>query len=145
MRAAPMTRLMAKVSRDPSGCLLWTGGCSGPGYGRFWLAESLVLPHRFVYEQAIGPIPEGLVIDHLCGNPACVNVDHLEAVTPRANVHRSSNVAALNAQKTRCKSGHDFDTANTYTTPDGRRQCRTCRYEASRRSKSRQLVGATGA
>lgn len=144
MRRLAVERFMAKVTRNPDGCWLWEGGTTGPGYGRFFLSGATVLPHRFAYEQFVGPIPDGLQIDHLCRNPNCVNPDHLEPVTARMNVRRGVSPAALNAAKNYCKNGHEFDTVNTYVTPDGRRQCRVCRDEASRRYKARQLVGATG-
>jgi hypothetical protein len=71
-------------------CILWTGATT-EGYGLFIaLPEILrIRAHRYAYEQAKGPIPEGLVIDHLCCVPSCVNPDHLEAVTIGENVRRS--------------------------------------------------------
>jgi hypothetical protein len=50
--------------------------------GRFALA------HRVAYEQHNGPIPDGMEVGHLCGNPACVRPDHLEAVSHAENVRR---------------------------------------------------------
>jgi hypothetical protein len=107
-------------------CWVWTAAKSR-GYGRFWLNGRFVKAHRF----AFGPIPVGLEPDHLCLNKACVRRSHMEAVTPRAHIIRGGNRAALNARKTHCQHGHPFDPANTYTYPDGRRECRACRVKGS--------------
>jgi hypothetical protein len=76
---------------DKSGeCWLWQAGkCAG--YGRFFVPGSRPVPaHRWAYEALVGPIPDGLVIDHLCRNPACVNPAHMEPVTIVENVRRGS-------------------------------------------------------
>jgi hypothetical protein len=89
------------------------------------------------YELAIGPIPEGLTIDHLCRNRGCVNPAHLEAVTNRTNLLRGDGIAALNARKTHCKRGHEFTPENTYVWREGTRACRACHtaQEQARRQK----------
>lgn len=79
------------------------------------------------HELHKGPIPEGLVIDHLCRNRGCVNPDHLEAVTQRENILRGEGLAAANARKTHCPKGHPYSGENLYVVPSsGRRQCRIC-------------------
>jgi hypothetical protein len=120
-------RFWEKVYPDPSGHLLWMGALNRKGYGQ-WLETKA---HRWIYEQLVGPIPEGLVLDHLCRVPACVTVDDLEPVTIAENIRRGMGLAAINARKISCFRGHAFDEANTYVTPDGRRQCRACRALAS--------------
>lgn len=83
-------RFWAKVQKTET-CWLWTAAKNGPGYGQFGLGtreDGLVFAHRFAYELVVGPIPEGLVIDHLCRTPACVRPDHLEPVTMRENMRR---------------------------------------------------------
>jgi hypothetical protein len=92
--------------------------------------------HRFMWELFNGPIPEGMQIDHLCFNPGCVRYDHLELVTPRENVLRSSSPAAMNAGKTHCKHGHEFTPANTRQR-DNKRYCRACARQWQREKGSR--------
>lgn len=72
-----------------SGCWLWCRGLNQFGYGLFRRSEgSMVLAHRFAYEQVRGPIPAGLTLDHLCETPACVKPSHLEPVTNSENLRR---------------------------------------------------------
>lgn len=74
-----------------TGCLLWRGTTDADGYGIF-SAGRPYRAHRVSYTMAIGPIPDGLVLDHLCANPRCVNPDHLEAVTPAVNNSRAQEL-----------------------------------------------------
>jgi hypothetical protein len=74
---------------DERGCWVWQRARTRKGYGQKVLPGQIVIrAHRWYYEQAWGPIPEGLQLDHLCRNPPCVNPDHLEVVTNQENVHR---------------------------------------------------------
>lgn len=135
-----MERFWSKVDRGtPDDCWIWTASVSTSGYPTFWGGAEVgrVHSHRFAYELEVGPIPDGLTIDHLCNRPLCVNPAHLEAVTQRVNILRAPNgVAAQNARKTHCKRGHPFDQDNTYVDPNGYRICRTCR-RATDRSRAR--------
>jgi uncharacterized UBP type Zn finger protein len=99
-----------------------------------------VYAHRVSYEAANGPIPEGLVIDHLCRVAACINPDHLEAVTQRENMLRGVGPVAVNVQKTRCTHGHLFDSDNTYWTSVGARQCRACNVARQRRYRAQRAA-----
>lgn len=69
-------------------CWNWTGYRNRGGYGRYMHQKRMQLAHRVSYELLVGPVPDGLVIDHLCRNPSCVNPDHLEPVTNAENIRR---------------------------------------------------------
>jgi hypothetical protein len=101
---------------------LWTGARCRRGYGHFNLSHSKqVRAHRFVYELLVGPIPEGLVIDHLCRVANCVRPDHLEPVTRAENDRRRRNL------KTHCINGHEFTEDSVYIRGrDGIRVCKEC-------------------
>lgn len=103
-------------------CWIWQRNTDQAGYGRHGSKRA----HRMVYESRIGPIPEGLTLDHLCRVHACVNPDHLEPVTRAVNVMRGEGHAAVNARKTHCVRGHKFDERNTFIRPEGWRACRAC-------------------
>lgn len=134
-------RFWGKVERRrPDECWHWQASLYRNGYGQF----DNGLAHRFAYADAVAVIPDGLVIDHLCGQKSCVNPRHLEPVTVAANTQRgySANVSgthrrALMRQRTHCKHGHELTPENTYVTPrEGWRVCRTCKRA---RDKSRRL------
>ena len=134
----PAERFAAKTRLGVAGCILWTGARSSRGYGSFAFEGKVVPAHRWAYEQAHGPVPAGLHIDHLCRVPACVNPEHLEPVTPRENVLRSPIAkAALNALKTHCPLGHPYTPENTYAYGN-RRWCRICGREKVRRYKAKR-------
>src|SRR5271166_2588383 len=89
-----------------SGCWLWIGALRG-SYGIFRpTPDRKESAHRLSYKQWRGPIPEGLVIDHICRQRVCVNPDHLRVVTKRQNtLENSDSLQAKNAVKTHCKRG----------------------------------------
>ncbi|MFF5422111.1 HNH endonuclease signature motif containing protein [Streptomyces sp. NPDC002409] len=129
-------RFWEKVEKSDRGyrtpCLVWTGSVQTNGYGRFrWQGETRSA-HRVAYEALRGPIPAELdgdraVIDHLCRNRACVNVDHMEVVTNKVNILRGQTVTGANAAKAHCPEGHEYTPGNTYVNPgSGSRSCRAC-------------------
>ena len=130
------TRFNKYVMPTPSGCMVWTGAKLKDGYGQFRLDGRTVQSHRYAYEQRHGKIPAGLVLDHLCRVPACVNVAHLEAVTSRENVVvRGFTVTGRNVKKEQCIHGHgpfDYFYAN-------KRGCKTCRALAKVRHRRNTL------
>jgi hypothetical protein len=123
-------RFWAKVEKLPSGCWRWTAFCDKAGYARLRQAgrgSEVLYAHRLSYEMHKGPIPVSRVLDHLCRNRWCVNPDHLEAVSNRVNVMRGVAPTVLASVAGICTRGHSLDGDNLYVSPQGKRQCRTCR------------------
>jgi hypothetical protein len=119
---------------DPeSGCWIWAGHITKAGYGVYTkkVNGKRSVAHRVVYEEIMGPIPEGMTLDHRCRTRACVNPAHLEPVSMRTNVIRGTGPTAKNLRKESCKNGHPFTPANTWMY-EGRRYCRECRRQADR-------------
>lgn len=108
------------------------------GYGRMSHLGTQRRAHRVMYMRLVGPIPEGLVLDHLCRVRSCVNPEHLEPVTNEENLKRGFGWGALNAAKTHCAKGHPFSGENLYVKPNGERACRACRAASRRRYRDRQ-------
>lgn len=105
-------------------CILWHGKPNQSGYGRVqvkidnkWITKYV---HRVKWEEANGPIPEGLTVDHLCFVPLCINTEHMELVTLSENLRRK------NAAITHCPQGHEYNAENTHRRPNGSRSCRVC-------------------
>jgi hypothetical protein len=137
-RATTLDRFWAKVDKSAE-CWVWTGKLRADGYGNFWDGENkrMMRVHRFAYLAEIGDIPDGLQLDHLCRNRACVNPAHLEPVSARENTLRGVGLTAQNAVKTHCPRNHPLTGDNLFLVPAGR-SCRECRREAVRRWRSRR-------
>lgn len=128
--------LLARMEPQPNGCIWYSGYISPKGYGRVGAG---VPAHRAAYEHFVGPIPEGMDLDHLChnadsscpGGPTClhrrcVNPDHLAPKTRRRNLLASPlTLASIEAAKTHCPQGHEYTAENT-NEYRGRRYCRRC-------------------
>jgi hypothetical protein len=125
-------RIQSSIVIDDNGCWIWQLSSRGPlrstgRYGRIVVNGKNVAAHRCSYEVFVGPIPKGLHIDHLCGNPPCVNPEHLEPVTQAENSRRRAMA------NTHCPQGHEYTEQNTYWQPArkiGRnlsKQCKACR------------------
>lgn len=135
-------RFAEKIALTDSGCIEWLAGTNGVGYGALRLGPEdgcrPVYVHRWSYEYHIGPIAEGLHLDHLCRNTRCINPDHLEPVTGGENVLRGLSSPAINARKSSCVRGHLLDGANLYVEPStGYRKCREC---ARMRDRARRPI-----
>jgi len=122
LSGSELRRFFSYIAVSSSGCWLWTGGRNKDGYGIWSLRGHSVAAHRLSHRAFVGPIPDGLQIDHRCDTPACVNPAHLWAVTPRENTLRSSAASALNARKTHCPLGHLLVRRGS----SSRRFCRIC-------------------
>lgn len=116
-------RFFAKV-RQEGDCWVWTAARTGGGYGNFTVRRVNITAHRWCWAFMRGWVPEGLQLDHLCRNRACVNPWHLEPVTLRVNLARG-----IHAQrsKTSCKRGHPLKGANLGRQNGGHRYCKTCK------------------
>ncbi len=119
-------------------CWLWTGTKNHAGYGRFMVDGRRVGAHRHSYILAKGPIPAGLQIDHLCRVRACVNPDHLEAITQEENILRGFGISVVNAKKTHCPQGHPLSGTNLLL--GKHRRCRTCQTQRLRMRYLRDLA-----
>lgn len=144
-------RFWAKTRIEDTGyeteCLVWTAYKLPNGYGRYGVRHGYVdCAHRVAYRAVVGPIADGLVIDHLCRTRACVNPSHLEPVTNRVNILRGDTIMAANAAKTHCPQGHEYTPENTI--PSGTnglgRSCRKCTrvWSEARNARRRAERGA---
>jgi hypothetical protein len=137
-------RFLMRVEPCPTtGCWLWTSYGDKDGYGFFYAAKKLNRAHRYIYERVTGEIPEGMVLDHVCRNRACVNPDHLRVVTPRENVFvgESAALAKRNKNATHCIRGHEFTPENTsIRTAANKRSCKKCAYTRQRITQGNATV-----
>lgn len=124
--ATLLERMTPKTQVLPNGCWQWIGNKTGLGYGYIKCDGRRRLAHRVAYELHRGPIPDGLVLDHLCRHSWCVNPYHLEAVTQGENTRRGVGISVRNARKTHCPQGHPYSGNNVRYHANGDRICRTC-------------------
>lgn len=146
MNRAEEARWRRQVQVDPSGCWLWTGPLSRNGYPRHRAApgKPLEMAHRLSYETFVGPIPDGMFLDHRCHTEAvergectaqtcphrrCVRPEHLEVVTAAENTRRQDHAKR---RTTHCPAGHEYTPENTTLTSEGWRRCRRCDAERVR-------------
>lgn len=127
----PQSAVVAIAKRiliSDEGCWEWEGVRMENGYGKVGHRGKCWLAHRLSYTAFVGPIPEGLTIDHLCRNRACVRPGHMEPVTQRVNTLRGIAPTAENARKTHCPRGHELAGSNLLPTllARGQRSCRLC-------------------
>lgn len=137
-------RLLDRVVVDrETQCWNWTGSLNlvSSGYGRMSVEGRVFYTHRVAYELFVGPIPDGLQIDHLCRNTRCCNPAHLEAVTPAVNSQRG-DTGAHYGRRTHCANGHAFDELNTRIGANGERICRACMRDYKRAYRARLAAAA---
>lgn len=117
--------------REPGECWPWKGTLDANGYGSFRVGGKARAAHRLAYTDAVGPIPKGLVIDHVwargCTRTDCQNPNHLEPVTIAENTRRGFSPAAVSHRTNLCRNGHELVGDNVIVGTNGNRQCRTCR------------------
>lgn len=119
---------MSKVRYTAYGCWEFTSCLNKAGYALFYLGHGHMQASRAAYILMVGPIPEGMFIDHLCRNLCCVNPKHLEPVTPSENVRRGMGRSGCRIRSAHCRKGHEFTPENTIYQKGGKhRSCRTCR------------------
>ena len=131
------TRFWSKVNRTET-CWLWAGASNPQGYGHLRVGKKHVRAHRYAYELLVGPIPEGLQLDHLCCVTSCVNPAHLEPVTAQENMRRRQERSEA------CRRGHRWDEPGVaWIKPSsGRRACRKCMTLSQRKRRARRRLEA---
>lgn len=135
-----MDRVLDQISVGSDGCWEWPGYIPPRGYPTIWSSTHgrKVYLHRLSYETFRGPIPAGLVIDHLCFNPICMRPSHLEVVTAGENVSRGRNPKVVAHRMEMCLRGHSVTSDNRVSDGAGHFRCRTCRRAISRTSHERR-------
>jgi hypothetical protein len=112
-------------------CHVYRWSKTSAGYGQIFVRRKNLSVHRYVWMQEVGPIPDGLVLDHMCRNRACCNVDHLRVVTQKVNTVENV-IRPEFVRPTHCPSGHEYTEENSYwyskkKNRSGRyRLCREC-------------------
>lgn len=124
------------------GCWIWTGGVTNWGYPRLWNKS----PHRIIYIEYHGPIPDNHVIATKCRKKLCVHPKHLYAL-PRKKVYITLSRNNFRAEMTRqgkCSKGHDLTPDNTVVFKNGpnagKVRCKTCQHETSRRHRQKRKL-----
>ncbi|HEY8309405.1 MAG TPA: HNH endonuclease signature motif containing protein [Gemmatimonadaceae bacterium] len=142
MNEKDLTRFLSKVRVLPDGCWQWTGSFFSNGYAYFHTgtrqSRKANLGHKIAYEHFVGPVPNGLQLDHVatCRHRWCVNPAHVETVTRKVNMQRAvpfNHFGVYDRVKpTHCPQGHEYTPENTYMYANGNYYCKECNRAASR-------------
>lgn len=139
MSGPEIARFWSKVDqRGPSECWIWTASLQlkRGGYGQFRIGRTIRRAHIVAYELLVGPVPQGLVLDHICRTPACVNPAHLDPVTLAENTRRGMAPSAIAFRTNHCQRGHAYTAENTIRKRSGKRECRECANDGQRRRRA---------
>lgn len=118
-------------------CIIWAGAQNNKGYGCFAIEGKSQLAHRLVWEEAFGPIPDGMTVDHLCRVHSCIRLDHLELVTQTENRRRARQAAGY-VPGGECARGHALTEDNIYRRKSRAGfECRTCRQQHAANAKAK--------
>ena len=120
-------------------CWQWLRPPTHYGYGQLVREGVHWYTHRLAWTVLVGPIPDGMTLDHLCRNRLCCNPDHLELVTPAENKRRGYSQNAINARKTHCPSNHEY-AGDNLVVRRGQRCCRQCERDQVRRSRAKKKL-----
>lgn len=118
-------------------CWTWSRGANDAGYGLISWQGRVWYVHRLLWTLLVGPIAEGLEVDHLCKNTRCCNPDHLEPVTPRVNKLRSGGMSGRHARRDACTNGHPYTNDSLYI-DRGSGGCRVCDRTRNTRAEARR-------
>jgi hypothetical protein len=136
-------------------CIKWHLYIRNNGYGQANINKRHMMAHKLVWIQANGPIPKGMVVDHICHTEAvakgeckggwscehrsCVNLEHLRLITQKENVmagiHNIDN-------RSHCNQGHPFVKENIMVRKNGKRECAECNRERARMNYAKKKVSA---
>jgi len=133
-RAHPIVGHQYWITLKPEhgGCWIWNGALDRDGYGR--TVYGFKQAHRVMYEEQVGPIPEGMEIDHLCNVRSCVNPEHLEAVTRGENERRKNE---RRREPGKCINGHELAETQRWRKNNPQRWwCTSCEQERSQRRRA---------
>lgn len=121
-------------------CWIWGKSKNNMGYGVMGssrMKPRTFLAHRVAYQMFVGDIPKGLVLDHKCKTPLCVNPTHLDPVTQKENMHRGNGPCAINKRKAHCPCGDEYN----HITPQGKRCCTKCRLKYNQKWRAKKKEG----
>lgn len=119
-------------------CIESKKGITSNGYSRIRIGGKQIQAHRWAWQIVNGPVPDGLVIDHICRNRRCVLPSHLRAITQQENVmaglHNIDN-------RSHCNQGHPFTKENIMVRKNGRRECAECNRVRARQNYYKKIAG----